>query len=482
MLLAFLPDKVAGLWMLYLSIAGYFIIFDIGVSPTLGREISFVLGTQDCPPQEAFRRIAKLIHSCMMLFLGLGAFMLVTACALGLPYLRAVAPRELWSSVVISWFILIAGGALNLIGEVWLAGLYGSGEIALERLSRAIGQVMWLVLSYIALLLKTGIVGLSIAWMLQGVTIRLYARFRLRRTFPTNWSQITFDREIVRHIVIPSTKYALMLVGGIIAVQTDSLVIAYVFGTAPIPAYQAVAKLITAMMTLSMMLVVTSSPFLSKAYAEGDHTRVQSLLSHNLRISLGAMVVLSAFFVGFADRIVNAWLGPGHFIGFPVVFALTIVMILETHHMSWSTAVVATGALPFVASSLLAAVFNIGWSFFLAYKIGIVGVALGTFAAQVTTNNWYVPYYGMRLFHISFFQHFRANLLPVLKVAASVSAMAILVRRFTANAAPLLSCGAGMLAVGVVGLAGGIFWVLTRSERAALFKPIRQRLLPRSAR
>lgn len=482
MLLAFLPDKVAGLWMLYLSIAGYFIIFDLGVSPTLGREISFILGTPNSTPQESARRIANLIRSCMILFVGLGAFLLVASCVLGLPYLRAVAPREMWSSAAIAWFILITGGALNLIGEVWLAGLYGSGEISLERASRAIGQVMWLVLSYFALLLNTGIVGLAVAWLLQGVIIRLYARSRLRRAFPTDWSQIKFDREIVRRIVVPSAKYALMLIGGIVAVQTDSLVIAYVFGTAPIPAYQAIAKLVTAMMTLSMMLVITSSPFLSKAYAEGDHERVQSLLSHNLRVSLTVMIVLSAFFVGFADRIVNLWLGPGHFIGFPVVIALTVVMILETHHMSWSTAVVATGALPFVTTSLLAGALNIVWSLVLAHKLGIVGVALGTFAAQVTTNNWYIPFYGMRLFRIPLSRHLGGVVLQVLKVATTTGAAAYFVRTLTKNLSPILSIGAGVIAIGTVGLASGIYWVLNSSERTALFKPIRQRLLARSAR
>ena len=482
MLLYFLPDKVAGLWMLYLSIAGYFIIFDLGISPTLGREISFVLGSRNCDPEEAARRMAQLIHSSMVLFIGLGAVMLIAACVLGIPYLRIVAPHGIWSSVVISWVILIGGGALNLIGEVWLAGLYGAGEIVFERLSRAIGQLIWLLLSYIALEFRTGIVGLACAWMLQGITIRIYARHKLRHKFPTDWSKIAFDREIVRQIVIPSIKYALMLIGGIVAVQTDSLVIAYVFGTAPIPAYQAAAKLITAMMTLSMMLVVTSSPFLSRAHAEGDLAKVHSLLSHNLRVSLAAMITLSAFFLVFADRIIVAWLGPGHFIGFPVVIALTVVMILETHHMSWSSAVVATGALPFVATSLLAGGFNIVWSLVLAHEFGIVGVALGTFAAQASTNNWYIPFYGMRLFGISLSRHVGGVILPVLKLAAVTSMASVVIRILTRSSPPLLSVVLGMFAVGCVGLLGGGHWVLNQSERAAVFGPIRERLFARSAR
>jgi O-antigen/teichoic acid export membrane protein len=480
-LLTYLPARTAGLWMLYLSIAGYFVIFDLGVSPTLGREISFILGDTQLTEIEKEQKASRLVHSCMMLFMGLAVVLMLAACLFGFPYLHAVSTPELWHSVMISWAIFILGGAANLVGEVWLAGLYGLGEIAAERVSRGVGQILWLVLSYVALRLHTGLIGLAAAWLIQGVVVRLYARIRFRASFKTPGLRGSFDATLVRGLIVPSAKYSLMLLGGIIAVQTDNLVIAYVFGTSAIPPYQAIAKLITAMMSLSMMLVITTSPFLSRAHAENDHRQVGSLLSRNLRVSLTVMVVLSAFLVTFADRVIRIWLGPDHFIGFPVVIGLTVVMILETHHMSWATAVMATGRLPFVTSSLVAAALNIVCSLVFAHRIGILGVAFGTLAAQLTTNNWYIPFYGMRQFHIPFAQHCREILLPVAKVLVLSASAAMLVRVVTASLPAVISIACGAVLVTVVGIAGASYWVLDRAEQETLFQSIRQKFALRGS-
>jgi O-antigen/teichoic acid export membrane protein len=266
------------------------------------------------------------------------------------------------------------------------------------------------------------------------------------------------------------------MLGGILILQTDNLVIASMLGTAEIPGYQAVAKLVTVMMSLSMMLVATSAPFLSRAHVMQDVTEIKRLLNRNLRFSLSIMAVISCFLACFADRIVAMWIGPHHFVGFGVVWALILVMLLEGHHSAMATATMATGDIPFVAPALIAGVLNIVASVLLARQYGLLGVALGTLCAQVVTNNWYVPFYTMRLFHISFSEHFATVLLPLGKLFVALLLTSVGARvafRTLSNVPAIMAAGTLVLAVGFIAFR---LFVLNSSERVHFMEALRQSL------
>jgi O-antigen/teichoic acid export membrane protein len=469
-----LPQSVVGLWFLFLSIGGYLLFFDLGVSPTLGREISFCLGDATLSESQRAERIGCLIRSCTGAFAAIAALLLVVGTAGGWAYLGTVTPISLLTQIRWAWAIFVVGTAVSIVGEVWLASLYGMGQVATEKLVRSVGPILWLILTVVALRTRSGLPGLAVAWLVQSVVTRLIARSALTRIKPNVLSVGKFEFTLIRQLAIPGMKYAAIVLGGILILQTDNIVIASMLGTAEIPGYQAVAKLVTLMMSLSMMLVVTSAPFVSRAHARQDVVEIKRLLNRNLRFSLSIMAVIGCFLACFADRIIALWIGSHHFVGFGVVWVLIIVMLLEGHHSAMAVATMATGKLPFVAPALIAGVLNIVASVYLARDHGLLGVALGTLCAQVVTNNWYVPFYTMRLFRISFSQHFATVLFPVGKLF-----VALLVASLAARAASSgLSDFPTILVAGTVVVAVGffvfVFVVLSSAERIQFLSLLRQ--------
>jgi O-antigen/teichoic acid export membrane protein len=472
LLLRYLPIEIVGIWMVFTTMGSYVMFFDLGMSPTLGREISFAAGDLELDEAARADRIGTLIRSCTTIVAILAVVVFLIGVSGGWSYLNTVVPRSLTGEIHPAWIIFAAGAALNLIGEGWFAGLYGLGQVFSEKIVRSLGAVFGLIFVSIAIFCHS-FIGLSIAYLLQAMCTILIARYVLFRAGPRVIARGQFQFSTIRMVVGPSLKYAATLLGGILILQTDNLVIASVLGPNLIPNYQAIAKLVSVMMQLSMMLVMTSLPLASQAHARRDTPQLLSLLNRNLRYSLSVMAILGSFVACFADRVILVWLGPNHFVGFGVVWVLLVVMLLETHHQSMAAAIMATGKIVFVTPALIAGVLNIIFSVLLARRYGVIGVVIGTMLAQVTTNNWYAPWYTLRHFKIRFSEHLRTILLPVSGLLIMLVIADIGIRLLTANIPVILSVFAGALCTGIVGLSFFAIIVLTPEERRRFIGALR---------
>jgi O-antigen/teichoic acid export membrane protein len=471
-LLRRLPLLMAGIWMIFTNLGSYVLFLDLGLSPTLGREISFAAGEPGLTPHARAVRVKTLVHSCTTVVFALALLVALVGAPAGWRYLRTIVPSTLSSEARVAWCVYIVGAALNLVGEGWFAGIYGLGHVFQEKIIRTTGSVAGLLFMTVAVFSRSGFIGLALAYVLQSVCVLLMARLVLLRLTTSPPAKGNFDRHVIGRLIGPSLKYAATLLGGILILQTDNIVIASTLGPAAVPNYQVVAKMITILMSLSMMLVMASAPLVSQAFAQHDHAALLRLLSRNLRFSLGIMVVLGSFIACFTDRFIYAWLGPNHFVGFRIVWVLLAVMLLEAHHQAMASATMATGRIVFLAPALTAGVLNIFFSVIFARRFGLIGVVFGTMAAQVLTNNWYVPWYTMRLFGLSFLNHLRTVLLPLLGLIGAMLSVGYAVRLLTARLPAILSVCIGALCILI---AGAICFTImfNRVERTLVFARLR---------
>jgi O-antigen/teichoic acid export membrane protein len=330
-------------------------------------------------------------------------------------YLWSVVQSEHKAAIQWAWLIFLAGATINILGGGIFAALYGLGDVATERIIRSISLLCGLGLAYLSLYFGYGIVGLAMSWVIQNLIARIVALWALYANHP--WLRNVEGRakkELYSKIAAPSLKWAAMGFGAILILQTDNIIIASMLGTAFIPQYEAVAKMAVALMTLSLLIVNSSTPFLSKAYAAGQHEQVIALLLRNVRISMFAMAILVPFIALFGEEIINIWLGTGNFVGNYVLWTMLVMVFLEVHHVSMATATMATGRIAFMWAALLAGLLNILISLVLARYLGLWGVALGTMIAQILTNNWYAPYLTLKHFGVPLSMYLRKVVFPVI--------------------------------------------------------------------
>jgi len=430
LVLDYLSPGLAGMWLLFVSVGSYIAFFDLGLSPTIAREISFHLGTPNHDQQQRNKLIADLLATSNFLFrfLAIAAFLL--AVLIGGYFIHSSTPAAQYTQVAWAWFTFSIGAALNLWASSPFAALYGLGYLGTERMIRSFSLMMGLALTFMLLYAGFGIIGLAVAWATQG----LLARYAAKRILHNKCSDIFLissqpDLQLAKSIILPSLKWAMMGFGAILILQTDNVIIAAVLGPAAIPNYEAVAKIAISTMTAALLLVTATSPQISKAYAEKDSILVASLLSQSVRLSVSAVVFLVAFVSVFGDSIIALWLGNGRFVGFPILWTLLLMVLLEAHHVAMATATVATGHVVFAKPALIAGFLNLMISIILATHLGLLGVALGTLIAQVLTNNWYAPYVTLKHFDIPFRIHLKTVLLPILALLAGLLLTNILLKQ-----------------------------------------------------
>jgi O-antigen/teichoic acid export membrane protein len=470
LIIAFLPTDAAGTWFLFLSIGAYFAYFDLGISPTLSREISFITGRQPGSVPLNDRTIPDLIATCQRMFQTAAVVVFFLGLVLGWLFLNAVAPGVDRNVLGGAWLIFTIGASLNLLGGAAFAALYGTGNVATERIIRASTQFLGLALSALLLAFGAGIIGLAVAWAAQNIIARIAGWRMLYRYHPElKTAQGRASAALARSIAAPSLKWAAMGVGAILILQTDNPIIAATLGVGSIPPYEAVAKIIAALMTFSLLIVTSSTPFISKAYAAREINTVSVLLLRNVRFGMAVMIVLASYLALFGDRVIEAWLGPGNFVGFPVLWTLLVMLTLEVHHVIHATATMAAGHLVFLRPAIFAGILKVVLSILLARTLGLWGIALGTLIAQLATNNWYAPYTALRFFNLPLRRYAGNVAAPLVLLLLALLAANAGLRQLTDGLPPFPGAVLAFLASSAAGLAM-TYWLLMLQDERRVFE------------
>ena len=217
-----------------------------------------------------------------------------------------------------------------------------------------------------------------------------------------------------------------------------------------------------------------SEPFTAMAYSAGQKDRVVKILLRNVRYLMSSTTIFCTIIAVFGAEIVNLWLGPGRFAGYPTLWTLTIVIMLETHQVIHAITVMATGRIIYLPWALASGILNLILGCALVGPLGLWGVALGTMLAQMVTNNWFAPWSCLRLLGMSSRAYF-SRLRPVIINVGLCLGVAVTLKFFAtflrfSQIVGLITC---VLLVGLAGLLG--FWlnVLDHEERTAISGSLR---------
>ena len=391
-----LPKELSGVYFLCLNFSALILLADLGISPTLSREIAFALGSLQ---EKALKlRIVNLIGTTVRMFIVTATAVLAVSVLLGILYFSQTVSSEYRQEAIKGWLVFAFGSALNVFAGSAYAGLYGLGQVSLERMGRAVGQIVGLIVSLIAIASGLGFFGLCLAWLIQGVTSCILGWALLIRHHPEISSSLSkFDPSVVKQLVRPSLSWAATSLGSYLIFNTANLIIGASLGPAAVSEFSLIARMGQFAQTFSLAIVMSASPHISKAFAMGNTEGLRQIIFRNLRFGMLSIIVLCGILVTIPQFILDAWVGPGHFAGYAVLLPYLVMTVLETHHVIHASAVMATGHLPFVPWAIGSGILTVIFCSILIKPLGLAGAALGIMIAQLMTNNWYAPFVSLKL-------------------------------------------------------------------------------------
>lgn len=465
----FLPMDMAGMWFLFLSIGTYFAFLDLGISPTLSREIAFLAGSSGDDIQGYHKGVADILATCRRAFQSLSALVFLLGIVAGLIFIKNIAPAENLKEVATAWVIFTVGASFNILGSSAFAALYGLGSVSTERLIRSFSLILGIFVLVLLLYFGYGLIGLCTAWVAQNLLARFLAIVFLNRLYPeVRKAGGRASMKIARKIAVPSIKWAAMGLGALLILQVDTPIIIATIGLSDVPPYEAVLKIVSNLMNFSLLAITSSTPFLSRLYSQGDMNAFKQLLLRNVRIGMIAMIMPSAFLAIFGNFLIDLWLGAGNFVGYAVLWTLLIMFLLEVHHVIHAMAAMAAGHIVFLSVAIGSGVLKVILSLLLASYFGVWGVALGTLIAQALTNNWYAPYFTIKTFSIPYGEYFKKIMLPILLFSLVMLAVNTGIKSVVGDTMSLSTFILAFLCSSAISAVLAYVVVLTETERNSL--------------
>ena len=398
-----LPKEELGLWLLLGQSAAILGVLDFGFGVTLTRRLAFAKGKSGSDPNailhdESRSEIADLLATGLRIYRILAFVAFLVSLGLGFLYLRSIDLGSVsLATVWTAWAILCLSYALTFWAAPWTCLLQGVGHVGWDAIVASFTGALTLITQIVVALSGGGIVALAIAAaigaLVQRIAILGFAKrkqpdlFALKGRWRTDW---------FREMGPLAGRAWLTALGAALILYTDQFVIASLKGSAEIPAYRAAWILVHNLTVVAVTFAGASGVFVSHLWQTGEHAPMQRLLERNLRFGWLTMLGGAAVLLFQSDTLFNLWLGPGNFIGYPVILAFLFTEALEAQAYIISTTSRATGDEAFAWSSLVAGVVKVILSVFLVQKWGLLGVALGTVIALLVTNHWYVPFRGLR--------------------------------------------------------------------------------------
>lgn len=464
-----------GLYALILSVLGFFALMEFGAGAGAMKAAAAGWGTGDWVERNR----------------AVGTQMMISLAAAGLSFalLLLLAPQFAVAFRLPTSERGAATAAILLLGLrsavlAWPLGvirstLYGHGEMVLVNVLQSAGVVLYAALSWLALHLGLGLVGLAAAslaaFLLEHLACGVFA---LRRVPGLRFTMDWRDRARFRDGLSLGGSQLLVAVAGMILLRTDPIIIQAFLPLSAVGAYAVALKVADQTLLLTKQLVNALSPTIAARHAGGDHGAVRRIAFRGTRYALALSLALALPLALNADRLLRWWVGAEFIVAAPSLAILVTAVALMAPQA------VASGVLTYTGRhhatgrlALQAMLVNVAASLALVKPLGLTGVAFGTLAAVLLVDLGLAGRQLCRALGLSAADYWREALLPAFAPALPALLVGLGLRLVipAGGFIPLVVHG-GMVA-GTF-LAAALAWTLEPAERNAVFNRLRAALRP----
>lgn len=425
LLFRYLPAPELGVWYLFFTVATFLALSDLGLPSAFGRAVSYVWGGRnkgedvEVDPVAAFYcniSLSDLYKSALFATL----LMALLVALLGFPFaygyvVTVAGDPELSRRATLALLLFICGVVANLLAAIPNACLSGLGDVGLDNATRSVTQVIGFVMILLFLPSYPDIKTLSLIYLGQGVLALFSGHWLLvRRHSISGWLSGNLSFPAIRRMYLESLPVLVTRLGVWLVLESNLMIAGYLLGAGQLPNYAALRQVVMMGMSVPTSIPIALAPYAAAAYSAGNLEKVRYYYTVAVRYSLLVAALWAAGLLVWAPRVMDAWLGPGHFVGYPVLMPLVLTCFLELHHSSHCFFVWSTGRWPFMTSSLIGGLLNLILAFTGCRYYAFAGLAWGTMAAQLLTNNWYGVYYPLRHLGVPLVNYLRRTFLPTI--------------------------------------------------------------------
>jgi len=255
-----------------------------------------------------------------------------------------------------------------------------------------LGSVLGLIATLVVISFQLGLPSLIIAAvgvpivanLLNGIVFFLIKR---RDLAPS----IQFvHRDAVSKVFHTGMLFLVLQIAGLVAFQSDALIISHYLGPAAVAEYFVVLKLFSIPGMILSFYLMALWPAYGDAYSRGETNWIRDTYKKSLHYSLILTIPMTGFLVVFGTLLIEMWVGSSVSPSIELILGMGLWALLTVWGGNYSTLLNGLHVIKFqVITSVLMAVFNVFISIWLVKKVGISGAIFGSVLSLILVS--YIP-------------------------------------------------------------------------------------------
>lgn len=418
LLLTKLTSAELGVWYVFMTISALVSMLDMGFTPTLARNVSYVMGGAKRLQKNGYEVVERtedidygllkaMIAASRRIFFLIAAVALVLLTLPGSAYILYIAREQVaQQTVLLAWGVFVFATVLNIFYKYYTPLLQGRGLYAGFYKSSALANIGFVAVSAALLWADLGLLAVAVGYLFSALIGRwLSWRFFYDVSFKARLAQApaaaVSTAEIFGFMWHNAWRLGLGVIGAFLILRANTLLSSAYLGLATTAAYALTLQVFSVLQSVSTVVFNVQLPKLAQFRVTDQRKALRQTIELGLGWALGLFTLGTVMLLWLGTPLIRWVGGQTELLSVPLLAWIGLMMLLELNHSLAAGVIVTGNQVPFVKPALLsgAAIVLMSW---IGLKYGGFGVGwlIGSqFVVQLAYNNWQWPWRVYREFY-----------------------------------------------------------------------------------
>lgn len=411
LLLRKLNGPELGVWYVFMTISALVSMLDMGLSPTLARNVSYVMSGAKRLQKSGYEVIEHvddvdygllkaIVAASRRIFIGIAAVALVLLAIPGSAYILNIAQAQIEpTKLLLAWGVFVLASVINLFYRYYTPLLQGRGLFVGFYKSNALANLGFVAVSAVLLQVGLGLLAVALGYFVSALLGRwLSWRYFYDASFKSQLERVSAARlgtaEILGAMWHNAWRLGLGVIGAFLILRTNTLLASAYLGLATTATYALTLQVLSVLQSVSTVVFNVQLPKLVKYRVTNQRHTFLRTIEQGLGYSLGLFTLGTLVLLWLGKPLIDAIGGQTQLLPRPLLAWVGLMMLLELNHSLAAGVIVTGNQVPFVKSALLSGVAIVlsSWMGLHYFNYGLAWLIGAQFTVQLAYNNWKWPW------------------------------------------------------------------------------------------
>ena len=408
-ILKMMPTETVGIWTIFTTITTLIALLDLGFNPSFTRNVTYVFSGVKELKKKGIAELNKnnaidygllkgTISAMRWFYSRMTIVVLLLLLVVGNIYMYFLMQSYTGdrTDLCIAWIILIILNAYDIYTLYYDSLLQGKGLIKLSKQISVIGQLIYLIVAIVLIVLGQGLIAIVSAQALS-IIIRRFLSYRafftkeIKASLQSSKSQN--KKEIISAIYPNAIKLGLTSIGSFLINKSAIFMGSIFLSLSEVAMYGITMQVVGILSSLAGVYYNSYIPKITQLRTTNNNKELKAIFYRGSIIQLSVFVLGGLVFVLFGNYVLDLINSQTKFLGAGMLTVVLIISFLERNHILATGFLLAKNEVPFFAASLWsgAATILLLWVFLDVVHWGVWGLILAKGIVQLAYQNWKWP-------------------------------------------------------------------------------------------